>query len=172
MSISGVSTVAFPQTQPSQLQQQRTYFDQLQQSLSSGNLSGAQQAFASLQQNLPTPASGQNGNQTGSQTGNPNSPSSQIQQDFAAVGQALQSGDLSGAQQAFQKFQQDVQSAHHGRHHHRHAGGAGDAQASQGGAPVQGPNQPTDSDGDTSSVTQTSVDISVSSTTTTFSTTA
>ena len=146
--------------QPSAFQQQRTYFDQLKQSLGNGDLSGAQQAFSQLQQSLPNPPTG------GSQGTNGNqSPGSQIQQDFAAVGQALQSGDVSGAQAAFAKFEQDVQSAHHGHHHHHRAQGAGGDQ-DQSGANQPGVNLSAPGETDT---TATSMSINITST---FSTTA
>jgi hypothetical protein len=53
-----------------------------------------------------------------------------LAQDLAAVGKSLQAGDLTGAQSAFQKLQQDFQAqsasgqtgqtegAHHHGHHH------------------------------------------------------
>jgi hypothetical protein len=94
-------------------QQRRTAFQQLGQSLQSGDLSAAQSAFNTLTQNSPA---------------NQNGP---LSQDLSAVGQALQSGDLQGAQTAFAKLQQDAktqaeqqqgtQGAHHGHHHHHQA---------------------------------------------------
>jgi hypothetical protein len=47
------------------------------------------------------------------------SQNSQLAQDFSAVGQALQSGDLAGAQQAFASFRQDVQAALSARGQHQ-----------------------------------------------------
>jgi hypothetical protein len=101
MSVAGVSSTSIA-AQPSLLasfQQRRSDFQQLAQSLQSGDLAGAQAAFTDLS-NL-------------SQTSKPgaHASTSQIGQDFAAIGQALQSGDLAGAQQAFTTFQQDVKSA-------------------------------------------------------------
>lgn len=76
-------------------------FKQLSDSLSSGDLAGAQAAYQSLQQLAPNGAQAQNSD--------PNSP-------FAALGKALQSGDLTGARSAFQQ----LQAAHKGHHHHHH----------------------------------------------------
>ena len=110
-------------------------FKQLASSLQSGDLTGAQQAYSALQQlQQSNQAGGQSSNaQQASSTNNP------IQNDFAALGSALQSGDLSGAQSAFSQLQTDmkaaasnsssgaVQSAHHGHHHHRHVSSASDS---------------------------------------------
>jgi hypothetical protein len=50
---------------------------------------------------------------------------------FQALGQALQSGNLQGAQQAFSNLQQDAnQGAGFGRHHHHHHGSGGQVQSS------------------------------------------
>ena len=113
MSVSAVSSGAAAQAQ-SLFQQQRDLFNQLQQSLNSGDVSSAQQAFKSLQQLLPAAqfkSTGQNG-------GN-----SQLQQDFDALGQALQSGDLTAAQDAFKTLKQDLQAARQA-HAHQQAGSA------------------------------------------------
>ena len=58
MSIDAISTSPNPyQTNETQAnsQQMRKYFEQLGQALQSGDLSGAQTAFSSLQQLLPLP---------------------------------------------------------------------------------------------------------------------
>ncbi len=109
-------------------------FKQLASALQSGNLAGAQTAFKALQQL-------QQSNQSGGQSSNGQQASSSnnpIQNDFAALGKALNAGDLSGAQSAFSQLQTDmqaagsngasggVQSAHH-RHHHRHVSSASDS---------------------------------------------
>ena len=111
-------------------------FKQLASSLQSGDLSGAQQAYAALQQlQQSVQPRGQSSN--GQQASSNNS----IQNDFAALGQALGNGDLSTAQSAFSQLQTDmlaaaqngasgaVQSAHHGHHHH-HASSATDSDSS------------------------------------------
>ena len=46
---------------------------------------------------------------------NPSSPRGQERQDMQALEQALNVGDLSGAQQAFAQFKQDFHRAHHGQ---------------------------------------------------------
>jgi hypothetical protein len=66
-------------------QQRQQNFKALGSALQSGDLAGAQQAFATIAANNPAVAS------------NPNSP-------LAQIGQALQSGNLAGAQQAAQAW--------------------------------------------------------------------
>jgi len=100
----------------------RSAFTQLTKALQSGDLSGAQAAYASL-----TQAGG----------GNPNSPfAAALQQ----IGSALQSGDIGQAQQALSSLQQQMQAgrAHHHGHGHGHADNDGDQQsnASQSTADV------------------------------------
>ncbi|HXZ14216.1 MAG TPA: hypothetical protein VEG64_17650, partial [Candidatus Sulfotelmatobacter sp.] len=82
------------------------------QDLQNGNLSAAQQDFANLQQ------AAQQQQQQGGQVhhhhhhhggGGGGQQNSQIAQAFQSLGQALQSGDLSGAQSAFATIQQDLQ---------------------------------------------------------------
>lgn len=90
-------------------------------SLQSGDLSGAQSAFSSLQtdfQNLPQPPSaagstGSTGATSSSSSTNP------IQKDLQAVQSALQSGDVDAAKTAFDKLKTDLQGVrgHHGHHH-------------------------------------------------------
>jgi len=123
MSVSSIST---PTTSPQQwqnvFQQQRQDFNQLAQALQSGDLEGAQKAFANLQSLQPS-----NGP-------NSNSSANPIQNDFAALGQALSSGNLSQAQSDFSQLQSDLKSgfqnlpgtqaaggAHRGHHHHHHS---------------------------------------------------
>lgn len=75
-------------------QQRRQDFQQLSQALQSGNLSGAQSAFAALSAGRSSQAAS-----------NPNSL-------FSQLGQALQGGNLAAAQQAFAQIQQ----RRHGEH--------------------------------------------------------
>jgi hypothetical protein len=124
MSISALSSnslytpVTSSQSSGSTIQQD---FKKLAQALQSNDLSGAQSAFSSLQQLLQTsqPSSGQQ--QAASTTGG-----SPLQTDFNNLGQALASGDLSGAQSAFTQLQSDLSAATQGGtsqtsgHHHRH----------------------------------------------------
>ena len=90
--------------------------------ISSGNLTGAQQALAQLSQTL-------GGNSNGSNAANANDPLSQA---LDAIGQALQSGDIGGAQQALAAFQQQTQA---GRGHHHHGGHRGGGESNQGANP-------------------------------------
>ena len=137
MSVSAVSSnSSLSQTDSSSvLNQLKQDFKQLANALQSGNLTGAQKAFKALQQLVQ-------GSQSGSQSsgGQPattgNNP---LQNDFAALGQALSSGNLSAAQSAFSQLQTDmqaaapnsssgaVQSTHHGHHHHRHVSSSSDS---------------------------------------------
>lgn len=89
----------------------RQDFKALKSSLSSGDLEGAQKAFAAVQQDLEN---FQQGNRKSGLTAQ----SKQAQQDWQALQTALSSGDINGAQQAFAALKQDIGKAH-GRHHHR-----------------------------------------------------
>lgn len=94
--------------------QMKQAWQQLSESLQSGDLAGAQTAFAtitSLQQQTSGSASHTN--------------NSQLSKDMQSLGQALQSGNLSAAQSAFAAVQNDLKSTH-GRHHH---GGSASASA-------------------------------------------
>jgi outer membrane protein assembly factor BamD (BamD/ComL family) len=130
MSVTGVSTSsAFQdyalQNGQNNFQQIQSEFQQLGQALQAGNLSQAQEDFATLTQNAPSNASGTQ------QNTNSNSPLSQA---FSALGQALQSGNLSAAQQDFATIQQDAQQqrgSHSFRHHHAGSAGSQSAQDSQ-----------------------------------------
>src|SRR5690242_16949506 len=97
MAISGVSLAS-----PSSFQNPndpRQQFIQLAKAINSGNLAGAQQAFAQLGQTL-------GGNSNGGNGGNPDDPLSQA---LTTIGQALQSGDIGAAQQALATLQQQMQ---------------------------------------------------------------
>jgi outer membrane protein assembly factor BamD (BamD/ComL family) len=109
----------------------------LAQALQSGNLSDAQTAFSSVQQDLQNIQQGQGHHHHGhshhggssqgsdseisgllaslssSQTNSTStaSASGSLAQDFSALGQALQSGNLSDAQKAYASVQQDLQNA-------------------------------------------------------------
>ncbi|MCX7174774.1 MAG: hypothetical protein NT159_12815 [Proteobacteria bacterium] len=83
-------------------------FDQLYQSLQSGNLSAAQQAytdFQKIQSGLTSPTTTPAGGSAA--TTMPNA----VTSDWSALGVALQSGDLPSAQGALGKLQQDAQLA-------------------------------------------------------------
>src|SRR5689334_13048056 len=95
-------------------------FQQLGKDLQAGNLSAAQQDFATLTQGASSASAG---NAT---------------QDFNTLSQNLQSGNLTGAQQAFSSLQLDLQrSTGHHRHHHHHMNGPRSATAAQSGPVMQ-----------------------------------
>jgi hypothetical protein len=82
-------------------------FNQLGQDLQSGNLSAAQQDFTNIQQDLQSqasPARGHHHHHHGGGGGDQSNPLSQL---FQQLGQALQSGSLSSAQQIYTTMQQD-----------------------------------------------------------------
>jgi len=90
----------------------------LQTALQSGDLSGAQKAFAALQSDMQQMRQTQGGQQAqkthhhhhhhGGGAQNAQNTTSNPFSDLAAVGSALQNGDLSGAQKAFATLQQDM----------------------------------------------------------------
>jgi hypothetical protein len=124
MSISALSSNVISDLAPRQwqnpFQEIKQDFQQLASALQSGNLSGAQSAYANIQQLLQGSQGSSATNTSSTSTG-----SNTLQNDFLALGQALQSGDLSTAQSAFAQLQSDFQAS-------RPSGGA---------APVQGPVQ-------------------------------
>ena len=117
------------QNNQSQFQQIQTDFQQLGQDLQAGNLTGAQQDFATLQQALP---SGQSQSQQNT--------ASPIAQAFTALSQALQSGNLQDAQTAFTTLQGDIQQQQGSgqvRHHHHHGGNNNSSQSAASAASQQ-----------------------------------
>src|SRR5580698_608128 len=140
MSISALSSTLISDLAPQQwqnpFQEIKQDFQQLASALQSGNLSGAQFAYSNIQPLLQ----GNQGSST-SNTSSTSTGSNTLQNDFLALGQALQSGDLTTAQSAFAQLQSDFQAS-------RQPGGAlpgtqgpaqGDDQylASQGQNPVE-----------------------------------
>lgn len=99
-------------------EQRKEAFDALGNALSSGDLAGAQQAFASIQQGMQSM-----GKTLPSQAVQPTAQTNGIGADLDALSKSLGSGDLSGAQSAFATLQQDMQTMHSHRGHH-HARGA------------------------------------------------
>ncbi|MHB1241647.1 MAG: hypothetical protein ACYC18_14280, partial [Gammaproteobacteria bacterium] len=127
MSIAAISSAYSPyQANSSSFnQQRRTDFQQLAQSLKAGDLSGAQQAFAALQQDFQGVSTIQGGSSASTQVGAVGATSgggSTLTSDLTAVGNALQSGNLSSAQNSFATLMQALQGAHHGHHHHYGSG--------------------------------------------------
>jgi len=86
-------------------------FNQLAQDLQAGNLSAAQQDYANVEQAFQNQAAqaGQASRGHHHHHGGGGNGASEISQLFDQLGQALQSGDLSTAQQLFTTLQQDFQ---------------------------------------------------------------
>ncbi len=106
-----VSSIALDQASGSvslrsSLRQAGKDFEQLFQSLQNGNLSAAQQAYASFQQVQAGLASSST-----APTGSATAASNPVTADWSSLGQALQSGSLSSAQSALGQLQQDAQAA-------------------------------------------------------------
>jgi hypothetical protein len=138
MSVSGIASGILsvlnssqPQSGQSKFQQIKSEFQQLGQDLQSGNLTGAQQDFTTLSQNLPgvsqSSGSGNFSSLLNSAAGNGQTGANPLVQAFNQLGQDLQSGNLQAAQQDFtniqQTAQQEVQQGAQqsgGRHHHHH----------------------------------------------------
>lgn len=92
-------------------------FKALGNALQSGDLAGAQQAFAALKKDTQIIQSAQQ------QQRQPSGQNSRVTPDFKTVESALNSGDLSGAQKAFATVEQDIQAlrkSHGGHGHHVH----------------------------------------------------
>jgi hypothetical protein len=139
MSISSVSNGTNPYTQSLQssplsdaFKQSKQDFAALGSALQSGDLAGAQKAFAALQQDKSTISQARGGqgsdsdgsSSTVSQTAQSSqSGTSSVQDLMNQLKQALGSGDLQGAQQAFASLQQNMQ-ASRGHGHHHHGGGS------------------------------------------------
>ena len=135
MSTSSISLLsASTQSQTLTLAQQiQQDFKQLAGSLQSGDLAGAQKAYAALQKLLPSQSQNStSSSQSSSSSTNP------IVNDFNALGKALQSGDLTAAQSAFSTLQSDLKSQSQSSttgalmqamrpHHHHHAAAAQDS---------------------------------------------
>jgi hypothetical protein len=116
MSISSISSNSWKQ----QLQQD---CQSLSGALQSGSLSGAQSAFSALMQLLPNSSSPVNSQTQTTATPSVSSSSngtSSINNDLSALGQAIQSGNLTGAQNDFTQLTQDMQKIGGGHHHHHH----------------------------------------------------
>jgi hypothetical protein len=84
-------------------------FSQLGKDLQSGNLSAAQQDFSTAQQNLQAPGTQPHHHHHHSGGGAGGGEQANIMQEFAQLGQNLQSGNVSAAQQAYSSMQQSFQ---------------------------------------------------------------
>ena len=103
MTIGSATSTAYAYVSTRQQNPFQQNLEALSQAVQSGNLSGAQQAYAVLTQSAQ--AQGPNGASNGQ--------SNPFQQGLAAIGNALQSGSISDAQSALQNLQQTMK-AHHG----------------------------------------------------------
>jgi outer membrane protein assembly factor BamD (BamD/ComL family) len=108
------------QTQ-NRFQQIQAQFQKLGQDLQSGNLTQAQSDFATLTEELPN---GGKSSSTAISANSATASSNRVLQAFQALGQDLQSGNLTAAQQDFAAIQQSAQQSqasgqsHHGHHDH------------------------------------------------------
>jgi hypothetical protein len=106
MSVAALSIAGFSQyiSASSNVSASQQAFQSLQQSVASGNLTAAQAAFNIYQQLNQSPAAPASGSSTTSgSTG-----SSQLSTDFATLGSAIGSGNLTNAQSAFATVQSDL----------------------------------------------------------------
>jgi len=126
MSISGIPSSIFSPSQSTSasnpIQQQ---FQQLGQSLQSGNLSSAQSEFASLQQAFSQSVSNSAASSTsGSTTASTATSSNSVAQTFNQLASDLKSGNLTAAQKDYSSIQQDFKAKggpvkNHLHDHHR-----------------------------------------------------
>jgi ribosomal protein S20 len=121
--ISSSNTTPYQSGMRSEFKQRGQDFKVLDSALQAGDLSGAQKAFASLQQDM------QNIQGSRSQQGQNQQQNSPFANDMKALSDALGSGDMSAAQKAFATLKQDMQAARqaHGGQHHHARGNDGDA---------------------------------------------
>jgi len=119
MAISAISSVATGNYQTGSQAGLRQTFLSIITSVRSGDLSGAQQAFATLSQ---LQSKGQ------APAADPNSPFAKA---LSQIGQSLQNGDIAGAQQALASLGQQVH-AHHQRESSNDAGVSSTAGATTG----------------------------------------
>jgi len=129
-SITSAAVQGIQSAQTNPYRQRKQDFEALAQALGSGDLAGAQTAFAALQQDLSGIL------QSGGAQQVAGTSQDVLQNDFGAIGQALAKGDVSGAQSAFAKLLQDAQNVAQGagHHHHHRAGGAVPATDATGAA--------------------------------------
>lgn len=119
MSITNVASGSIAlQTLRHSSQDQKNYLDQLQQSITSGDLNGAQQAYDSLSKLIQNTPAAKNGKPFGGNT--------TLQKDFKSLGDALKTGDKATVQKAFSQFIKDLQAAQAHQNHAQDADGDGD----------------------------------------------
>jgi len=103
-------------------------FQKLAQDLQSGNLSAAQQDFSTIQQDVQAQGGGHHHHGHGqNSSGAQQNPLAEL---FSELGQALQSGNLAAAQQAYTTLQQDFQAAS------SNGGGASSTTSGSGSVPT------------------------------------
>jgi hypothetical protein len=132
MSVQGVSSSTNPYLPnvQSNTATMSSNFKSLFTAIQSGDLKSAQNSYSQIQSLLQNTQSSQTA--TAAQ---PSPQQSQLNADFTALGSALQSGDINGAQNALKKLGEDLQSTGKAHHHHHHHGGKppSDATASSTG---------------------------------------
>lgn len=129
MSISSVSNNTTP-LQTSQMsgafKQRKQDFAALGSALQAGDLAGAQKAYAALQQDtqgIGQARGGQGDKDDTTQTAQSGTTSTKDMMD--QLKQALSTGDMQGAQQAYAAIQQKMQANQsQGHHHHHHGSGS------------------------------------------------
>jgi hypothetical protein len=129
-----------------------TDFNAIGSALQSGDISSAQSALATFQQDLPANSS--------TSANQPFGSNSKANADYQSLVGALKNGDATGAQKAFTNLQTDLKTAHKGHHHHHGSGVTTDTTppgATTSSSAVKPPKNPTgttttnpvvDSDGD------------------------
>ncbi len=107
MAIAALSTAGFSQyvAASSNVSASQQAWQSLQQSLASGNLTAAQNAFNTYSQLNQNPSSASGGSSASNSSSN-----SQLATDMKALGSSISSGDLSTAQSAFSTVQNDLKS--------------------------------------------------------------
>jgi len=102
-----------PSSQQSSTSQAAKDLNSVGQALQAGNLSQAQQAYANVQQDVQQAAGGHHHHHHHgggeSSKSSASSSSSTLSQDFTALGNDLQTNNLTAAQQAYTKIQADMQ---------------------------------------------------------------
>jgi hypothetical protein len=115
-------------------QQNRQDFNSLGSALQSGDLTSAQNAFAAWQKDLQS-VPGSTSPQTAqtAQASGPFGNNSKANSDLQALGTALQSGDVAGAQKAFASLKQDLHGVRHAHHRQAAAPAQNDGDADDSG---------------------------------------
>ena len=132
MNTTGISDKAWTPYRPNldgTSNQRLQHFQAFRTALLSGNLAGAQQAFAPFQKDM----------QTGLQNlaeGGATSQHAQATKDLQTMGDALGKGDIAGAQQAFVALKQDLQAVYSRHVHHAVRADAASAQAAKAATPA------------------------------------